>query len=101
MSDPFRGLPPRDVRVRVVVAICADGHFFAYGEDGASDESLIQEALEGLDRQARSDLRHVKFLEITLQTPDTLAVNLEAQPRREEHPRTTIEDGPVTRGGDQ
>lgn len=100
MSDPFRGILPQDVPVRVAVAICGDGYFFAYGRAGADDEELVRETLEGLDRYSRSDLRHVKFLQITLQTPDTLAVNLEAQLRENVHPRTTVEDGPVVREDD-
>jgi len=93
MSTPYRkpqGEPPQQVRVRIAVIIDVEGNYSAFGGTRYDDTDAIQIARDELDNHSTEHNRHIKFLEITLEGPSTLPVNLEAQIKNEIPPAIKV-----------
>lgn len=97
MSDPYR-TTESDTRVRIAVVIDVDGRYSAFGDSELrhaspreQDDHLVREAVQHYENVVGShDLRHVQFLEITLPTPSTRPVNLEAREGAEPLPAVAL-----------
>ena len=96
-KDPYRG-SENEARIRIAVVIDRDGLYSAFGHsEGRTwaprdrDEDLAERAIKHYEDKVGSDvIRHLQFLEITLPTPNTAPVNLEAQPGADPLPAVTL-----------
>lgn len=76
---PNKGPRPGTTRVRIAVAVAADGKWSATGEWDYDDEMKREESLRSLDRDDAERPHTVHFIEATIPLPESVTVEGEVE----------------------